>query len=372
MAGVVSIVPVLIGSYVTVNISLFFKLDALQDSAIAFIPFLAVHYMVYQTIPTYKLLISGPVETELAIASKEIEDVTNEIGNPLLVQRKKYLQNKMEKLLYRQDQLRMARNWLREGDLKVKAVQDDYSGFLQRLENTRQEYMQNKSSSDHGISFLSHAGMICVEKAAFPSQWFIDNKTDLKTKDEIASFISYYETAKLNVVSLGRRLPQIDFEFHHLLRRNCAMIEINGDKISQACASFDKKHLDDYNPAYIKFQVDDYKVAIAFKYLIRYPSTNLVKECEECLKGLDSSAYSFKVKVSERIHDYNMLQREDPDCYIVNEFSYLGGRFGLSALRDMLRSIEELEIHLASTREMIEKSKESLRLIAHDSSHRMT
>jgi hypothetical protein len=364
-AGWLSFVPIIIGAYVTVNISIFFKLDAIQDSAASLIPFLLVYYTMSRSIPTYDLVINRPIETELESLAKESKLTAKELKNPILKSRKNYLKNKVEKLSLRKQQLETARLWLKDGDTKIDEIHTSLQQFVEKNDKIRQQYRSKVGRvSNNGIAVFCDDEVLIFKRLSALNYRLISNISTCNCqskRESISEFFTYFELMSQNLITI-QKLPLVNFEFQAHERSKLAGIEVSNDDIPELCRNFDRKHLDEYSPAYISFQVDSYKTVMAFQFLKFYPSISLASECKQILSELHASIVTLIDKTKERICDYERLETEFPDSHIVKDFQSWGGSLGVSSLQSNLVSLQSLENSLNSWEQKTLEFRQNLKI----------
>jgi hypothetical protein len=362
-ASYVSAVPFLVGSYLTVIIAIFFNLNTIEDFAAAFLPFIFVYYWFDRAMPNYGLVAKRPLKEELEIVNEQIEKAKKESRNPFLRERKERLVNESLKLDLRKTQIKSAIGWVSPSNERICKLERDYRDFNERMDSLKQYYLQKlKNVTEQEVGLLINEDMVLLKRnTSFDYSLLscLSSIRDPVLKEQMIYLLSLFEVAG-NTKFPG--LVEIDFEKYQRQREITAIEEAGHDNIPLLCQNFDRKHLEEFTPAIIQYQLECYKQAVIFRQIRRYPSSLMITEYEQNSSDLSSSINVLQEKIKQRIKDYKILEAECPECYVVRGFRSFRGVLGLSALEDSLNATTMAAVSLSALMRQIEENRNIMRI----------
>lgn len=361
-AGVIYILPILLGSYVTVTIALYFGLDVLQDFVAAFLPFLFVYYLINRSIPDYTLSPPTSFDAEINKIERQIERTKEEADVEAVEPRKTRLEIELSKLDVKNKQLKAAAEWFQIGYEDIRELQKVFVDFHTQIMAARQTY-------------LSKVGDLPRKKIGL----LIDNKVFVAEKTSKLSFrMTRYENSieaiikilSLREVAIGINMIKriigartaVNLKKLQRSRAKIAVTESATKNMPDPCREFDRKTLKEYLPAIARFELNQARYRILLYQVSKCPCSFLQEELEETETNLLLSISALRKRIQERIDTYLILEKNYPDCYMVKEFKFLFGIFGVSLLQFSIRSLNSYESEISKRREKIEKLRKDIRI----------
>lgn len=363
IAGLINLLPVIVGAVATVIVASYFGLSAILDFLAAFVAFVAVYYWVNRSIPDYIFPIPWSFKIEINKVSKEIEEVRKKAQEPMLKIRKTHLETELSKLRFRKKQLENALNWFQIGYEEIDTLQKDFVDFCRQMENIKETYQSRVGTMKRNdIRLLTGDEVIILKKVSnFNYQLQYCEKAPDKPIIDLAANI-------LSLIIVARKFRKAhlynvnDFKAINRNRAMIAVTETTTKDMPKECQEFDTMTLKEFFPAITRFAIDEAKLGMVLQNAKMIPCSFLWKKYEEIEENLLSSVNELKERIRERIKRYASLERDCPDCYIVKDFKSFLGFLGVSALEDFLENLGRFASRMSEREKRIQDLRNTIKL----------
>jgi hypothetical protein len=360
-AGAMSFFFNLTGASATVMIAMYIGLKGWQDFSVAFIPYLLVFYLVSGSIPEYELKGYSSLDSEVCKINEKIDKVKQEIASEAYETRKTLLQTNLSGLEGRKKRLEATREWFTVGLDEIIAIRSEYLEFCGKVELTRQAYTSKVNRfARKEIGVLVNEKMHIVKLSRGRIRLTSAPKPiGKRTIMAIANALALRQVA-VEAVRFRRISNTLNLEWTMRNRSQIAITQSSALEMPAACREFDRKTLERYEPAIIQFRTNLLKYNWVLYHARRYPSSSLTTEFDKIQNDLLTSTNELQKCITEIVNDYTVLEREHPDCYIVKQFRFFFGIFGLSALRDSLVELDAVKNKITKRKSRLESKTKAL------------
>jgi hypothetical protein len=366
LAGLLNLIPILIGAYATVTIAIYFNLDILQDFAAAFLPFLIVYYMINKLIPDYLIPPIASLEKELTKTTSEIDEVKREVYYEIIEGRKSFLDTKLSELKIKKEKLTAAREFSQISFQAISKIQKDFDDFSEQVTVARKKYLNKTKKLSRTMRQIAIDDKLVILKKTHNSVFYLTSEEPLSDDicHSLVEIISLQEvSSKRTKFPIFKFRPKIDFEQLYWSISSIAITESIEQDIPLLCQEFDRKTLKEYLPAKALFEANIAKYKISLNEIKKYPSSFIGIAFVETTLNLLSSIDEFKNRIEDRIANYLSLEKEQPDCYVVKGFRSFFGIFGIGSLKDILKELDQIKLRISNRQIKIDQLKESIRIL---------
>jgi hypothetical protein len=360
-AGIAYLLPTIIGGFATVEVALYFGLNFLQDSVATFLPFLIVYYLLNRSIPDFQLSPYVSLEAESTKVRQMMEEIKKDLQLGVLKARKTRLEIELTELQVREKMLKEAMNWFEMGYKQIEGIRRDFVSFLEEMKITGKTYENKKPKKAKGKICLLIRDKIFIAKQVSSSNFQISeiktgtvNFTNKETAKTISELLSLHAIA---VDTKNIRRPRINLDLNEIqkIRSMIAVEETNTEDMPEPCREFDRRTLIEYIPVATLFELNKRKYETTLYHMSKHPCLSFKEKFEEAEADLLFSIEGLSKRIQERIDTFLLLQKDHPECYMIKAFTVFFGLFGVGALRDSLRSLDNYKTEISNRREKIQK-----------------